>query len=32
MNSETFWLSFILFAIFVVKLLTEIGKSNLQLP
>lgn len=32
MNSETFWLSFILICIFIVRLLTEAGKHNLNLP
>lgn len=32
MDSETFWMSVILLCIFLVKVLTEIGKHNLNLP
>lgn|GEM_PF-4510037 len=32
MDSETFWMCFMLVALYVIKLLTEIGKHNLNLP
>lgn len=32
MDSETFWMCFMLVALYVIKLLTEIGKNNLNLP
>lgn len=32
MNAETFWMSVILLCILLVKVLTEIGKHNLNLP
>jgi hypothetical protein len=31
-KTEVFWLSFIIIAIFVVKILTDLGKYNLNLP